>query len=99
MKGRLWRVRAVRLLEPDLKKYHRVQIRWQLGFRGVTRADEERLTMWLAAEVCAVELVEDRQREALLRRFARSASSRLRARSGSSQQRAVSPTSGSARRR
>jgi hypothetical protein len=49
-------------------KYHRVQIRSELGFREANRADEQRLTMWLAAEVCPVELVEDRQREALLRR-------------------------------
>ncbi|MFE2039076.1 hypothetical protein ACFXBB_38835 [Streptomyces scopuliridis] len=37
-----------------------------LGFRPATRDDEERLTAWLADEVCPVELVEDRLREALL---------------------------------
>ncbi|MGW7572079.1 Tn3 family transposase [Streptomyces tendae] len=45
---------------------HRTQIREALGFRPATRADEERLTGWLADEVCPVELVEDRLREALL---------------------------------
>lgn len=59
----------------DLAKYdlssrsakgHRTQIREALGFRPATRADEERLTGWLADEVCPVELVEDRLREALL---------------------------------
>ncbi|GGY47465.1 Tn3 family transposase [Streptomyces tanashiensis] len=47
-------------------KRHRKQIREALGFRPATLADEEQLTAWLAAEVCPVELVEDRQREALL---------------------------------
>ncbi|MGW4472489.1 DUF4158 domain-containing protein [Nonomuraea sp. NPDC004354] len=47
-------------------KGHRTQIREALGFRPATRADEERLTGWLADEVCRVELVEDRLREALL---------------------------------
>jgi hypothetical protein len=37
-------------------KYHRVQIREAFGFREFTRDDEERLTKWLAAEVCPVEL-------------------------------------------
>ncbi|MGW2987111.1 DUF4158 domain-containing protein [Streptomyces sp. KCTC 0041BP] len=46
-------------------KGHRTQIREALGFRPATRADEERLTAWLAEEVCPVELVEDRLREAL----------------------------------
>ncbi|MDX3572114.1 hypothetical protein PV648_22935 [Streptomyces sp. ID05-47C] len=49
----------------DLAKYdlssrsakgHRTQIREALGFRPATRADEERLTGWLADEVCPVEL-------------------------------------------
>ncbi|MFD1658499.1 DUF4158 domain-containing protein [Streptomyces caeni] len=47
-------------------KRHRKQIREALGFRPATLADEEQLTAWLAGEVCPVELVEDRQREALL---------------------------------
>jgi hypothetical protein len=47
-------------------KGHRAQIREALGFRPATRDDEERLTAWLADEVCPVELVEDRLREALL---------------------------------
>ncbi|GCB52012.1 Tn3 family transposase [Streptomyces sp. NL15-2K] len=47
-------------------KNHRKQIRETLKFRPATRADEEKLIAWLAAEVCPVELVEDRLREALL---------------------------------
>jgi hypothetical protein len=46
-------------------EYHRKQIREALKFRPATLADEEPLTAWLAAEVCPVELVEDRQREAV----------------------------------
>ena len=37
-------------------KYHRAQIRRAFGFREPTRADEQRLTEWLAEEVCSVEL-------------------------------------------
>ncbi|MFF9570430.1 Tn3 family transposase [Streptomyces sp. NPDC014685] len=47
-------------------KNHRKQIREALTFRPATRADEDQLIMWLADEVCPVELVEDRQRDALL---------------------------------
>ncbi len=47
-------------------EYHRKQIREALGFRPSTVADEKALVEWLAVEVCPVELVEDRQREALL---------------------------------
>ncbi|MGX1025332.1 DUF4158 domain-containing protein [Streptomyces sp. SAI-097] len=66
---------VVKVPAEDLAKYdlssrsakgHRTQIREALGFRPATRADEERLTDWLADEVCPVELVEDRLREALL---------------------------------
>ncbi|MEV5085660.1 DUF4158 domain-containing protein [Streptomyces sp. NPDC056159] len=66
---------VVKVPAEDLAKYdlssrsakgHRTQIREALGFRPATRADEERLTGWLADEVCPVELVEDRLREALL---------------------------------
>ncbi|WP_431998531.1 Tn3 family transposase [Streptomyces fungicidicus] len=66
---------VVKVPSEDLAKYdlssrsakgHRTQIREALGFRPATRADEERLTGWLADEVCLVELVEDRLREALL---------------------------------
>jgi hypothetical protein len=46
-------------------EYHRKQIREALGFRRSTVADEKALAEWLAVEVCPVELVEDRQREAL----------------------------------
>lgn len=47
-------------------KGHRTQIREAFVFRPVTRADEERLTGWLADQVCPVELVEARLRGALL---------------------------------
>ncbi|MET8537973.1 Tn3 family transposase [Streptomyces sp. NPDC005065] len=47
-------------------KNHRKQIREALKFRPATRADEDPLIVWLADEVCPVELVEDRQRDALL---------------------------------
>ncbi|MFI0220752.1 DUF4158 domain-containing protein [Streptomyces lydicus] len=66
---------VVKMPGEDLAKYdlssrsakgHRTQIREALGFRPATHADEERLTGWLASEVCPVELVEDRLREALL---------------------------------
>jgi hypothetical protein len=49
-------------------KYHRAQIRRAFGFREPTRADELRLTEWLAGEVCSVEVREERQRDALLSR-------------------------------
>ncbi|GAA2332765.1 DUF4158 domain-containing protein [Streptomyces violaceusniger] len=47
-------------------EYHRKQIREALGFRPLRVADEKALAEWLAVEVCPVEPVEDRQREALL---------------------------------
>lgn len=64
----LVKVPTAELAKYDLAgaKRHRKQIREVLGFWPSTLADEERLTAWLAAEVCPVELVEDRQREALL---------------------------------
>lgn len=49
-------------------EYHRAQIRMALGFGEAGRADEDRLSGWLAHEVCAGEPDEDRQREALLGR-------------------------------
>ncbi len=49
-------------------KYHRAQIRDALGVREVTRADEQCLVDWLATEVCAGVLSEERQRDALLAR-------------------------------
>ncbi|MCL6732361.1 Tn3 family transposase [Streptomyces neyagawaensis] len=68
---------VVKVPAEDLAKYslssrsargHRTQIREPLGFRPrpATRADEERLTGWLADEVCPGETVEDRLRDALL---------------------------------
>lgn len=48
--------------------YHRAQIREAFGFREATRADEDRLSRWLAEEVCPVELDDERVREALLAR-------------------------------
>ncbi|MET9387682.1 Tn3 family transposase [Streptomyces sp. NPDC002928] len=64
----LVKVPATELAKYDLAgaKRHRKQIREALKFRPATLDDEERLTAWLAVEVCPVELVEDRQREALL---------------------------------
>lgn len=64
----LVKVPAADLAKYDLAgaKRHRKQIREALGFRPPTAADEERLAEWLSTEVCPVELVEDRQREALL---------------------------------
>lgn len=49
-------------------EYHRSQIRAAMGFREATVADEQRLSDWLAAEVCPIELSDDRLREALLGR-------------------------------
>jgi TnpA family transposase len=49
-------------------EYHRAQIRAAHGFREATREDEERLTSWLAEEVCPVELNEGRLRDALMAR-------------------------------
>ncbi len=40
-------------------EYHRAQIRAAPGFREPTRADEERLTAWLAAEICPIEMTEE----------------------------------------
>jgi hypothetical protein len=48
--------------------YHRTQIRGAFGFREATRDDEDRLSGWLAEEVCPVELDEERVRDALLAR-------------------------------
>ena len=64
----LVKVPAAEVAKYDLAgaKRHRKQIREALGFRPSMLADEERLTEWMAAEVCPVELVEDRRREALL---------------------------------
>ncbi|WP_331755587.1 DUF4158 domain-containing protein [Streptomyces sp. NBC_01643] len=64
----LVKVPASELAKYDLAgaKRHRKQIREALGFRPSTVADEKALAEWLAVEVCPVELVEDRQREALL---------------------------------
>ncbi|WUV35850.1 DUF4158 domain-containing protein [Streptomyces sp. NBC_01483] len=64
----LVKVPAAELAKYDLAgaKRHRKQIREALGFRPSTVADEERLAEWLSTQVCPVELVEDRQREALL---------------------------------
>jgi len=55
-----WSARTIR--------YHRARIREHFGFREATRADEGRFSVWLAEEVCPVELDEERVREALLAR-------------------------------
>lgn len=39
-----------------------------MGFRECTVDHADRLTTWLATEVCGVELSEDRQREAVIAR-------------------------------
>jgi hypothetical protein len=49
-------------------EYHRAQIRRALGFRRFGEDDEARLGGWLADEVAAVELADERLREALLAR-------------------------------
>jgi hypothetical protein len=49
-------------------KYHRGQIRDFHGFREPTVGDEDKLIVWLAGEMCPVELSRDRLREALLAR-------------------------------
>lgn len=47
---------------------HVAQIRAQFGFREFTRADEDKMITWLAGEVCPSELIEARQREAVVAR-------------------------------
>ncbi len=49
-------------------EYHRAQIREFHGFREVTVGDEAKLTVWLAADICPVEMSRDRLRSALLAR-------------------------------
>lgn len=49
-------------------EYHRGQIREFHGFREPTVGDEDKLIVWLAGEMCPVELSRDRLREALLAR-------------------------------
>ncbi|WP_257155747.1 DUF4158 domain-containing protein [Streptomyces sp. Ru87] len=59
--ARLVKVPAAEFAKYDLTSRsatnHRKQIREALKFRPATRADEEKLIEWLAAEVCPVELV------------------------------------------
>jgi Domain of unknown function (DUF4158) len=50
-------------------KYHRAQIRRELGFRESTLEDEQRMTEWLAGDLCPVELDDKRLRIDLLARF------------------------------
>jgi len=47
-------------------EYHRRQIRTALGFREATHGDRDKLTVWLAEQVCPSELNPDQQRQALL---------------------------------
>lgn len=49
-------------------EYHRAQIRRAYGFSEASGDDEKALTLWLAEEVCPVELREERLREALVAR-------------------------------
>src|SRR5216683_1011123 len=46
-------------------EYHRAQIREFHGFREVTVGDEAKLIVWLAADMCPVEMSRDRLRSAL----------------------------------
>ena len=50
-------------------KYHRAQIRQELGFREATGEDEQRMAQWLARELCPVELRAEQLRDDLLARF------------------------------
>jgi hypothetical protein len=50
-------------------EYHRAQIRAERGFREASGDDEQRMTEWLAGELCPVELAPDRLREDLLARL------------------------------
>ncbi|MDX6240057.1 MAG: hypothetical protein QOG10_4877 [Kribbellaceae bacterium] len=47
-------------------RYHQAQIRSHLGFRECSIDDADKLTLWLAAEVCEAERQPDRVREELL---------------------------------
>ncbi|MET8873597.1 DUF4158 domain-containing protein [Nocardia sp. NPDC004604] len=47
-------------------KYHRERVRAAFGFREFSVGDEDKLTGWLAAEVCPVELRDEQLRQALL---------------------------------
>lgn len=47
---------------------HRAQIRKALGFRESTRADEDALIEWLAAEICPMVLTDEGVRAAMLAR-------------------------------
>ena len=49
-------------------EYHRSQIRKFHDFREPTVGDEDKLTVWLAGEMCPVEISRDRLREALVAR-------------------------------
>lgn len=50
-------------------KYHRKQIREEFGFREFSVGDDDKLTGWMAGEVCPVELRDQQLREALLVRY------------------------------
>jgi TnpA family transposase len=49
-------------------EHHRRQIRIALGFREATAGDADKLTIWLAEQVCPSELDVEHQRQALLAR-------------------------------
>jgi hypothetical protein len=49
-------------------EHHRAEIRRELGFRECSVADEDSVAAWMAAEVCPVELTDDRLRQALTAR-------------------------------
>ncbi len=49
-------------------EYHRAQVRRHLGFRECSVADADKLTGWLAGEVCPTQARPEQVREALLHR-------------------------------
>ena len=98
--------KQVRVPGPELRRYqftgrtfenHVAQIRTRFGFREATRADEDGLTAWLAAEVCPSELIESRQKEALLARCRAERVEPPAGSTGSSTRRTRPPTRGSSR--
>lgn len=64
-------------------KAHRVQIRQAFGFREFTRGDEDKLSAWLAEEVCPVELRDEACTRSCWSGVGANGSSRLAGPSGS----------------
>ncbi|MGW6356307.1 DUF4158 domain-containing protein [Streptomyces sp. NPDC055092] len=55
-------------LAGDRIKRHRKEIRKAFGFRAGAEEDQERLAEWLTAELCGVELSQERLAEAVVAR-------------------------------